>query len=461
MSDVDVEFGAIPDLKRAFDLADILLFGVGYLSDRDEGSQCDQGKISSALKVDRKRLGRAFETLHARGLIQERKGGVCGKVLSGEGMRKYGTLYEHITTMTFDPEIHRCEGNLGSALRSFKDPANIMRIVHCVMAGVDLDVVALNHEERLRRGDSSEMLLLKELVDSRGDLDQPFEGLVNRLMLGGKVPEDLPSIEPGGSIVDELVTAELLRRQLKENEAFTRFVNVLRNRSGPDSAYRIFAVVGMINCIKVLEGHEAAMKEIGQFLSVTTHPPYRVMLMKCQADILSYSDHHGSIKLYLSCLKAINRLGLPQLHVAILNNIGVMHFIMEDWKEAKKYWKKSLRISRENYFEWMEAIINLNLSDLLAKEGKHARAKRILGGSKKFFMSVNDTEGLSGYHFNMALVHIEEGNRELALKHFVRYEEFPIRYREKREEERKAFKERFGEKGWDLDGSLDNADFNV
>ncbi len=49
----------------------------------------------------------------------------------------------------------------------------------------------------------------------------------------------------------------------------------------------------------------------------------------------------------------------------------------------------------------------------------------------------------------MALVCIEEGNRDLALHYFKQCEDFPLQYREKRIERRKVINTRFTEKGWE------------
>jgi len=54
----------------------------------------------------------------------------------------------------------------------------------------------------------------------------------------------------------------------------------------------------------------------------------------------------------------------------------------------------------------------------MSRNGKHKRAKTLLSEAKKFFMKEDDQEGLSGYHYNSALVSADEGNKELSLKHF-------------------------------------------
>jgi hypothetical protein len=118
--------------------------------------------------------------------------------------------------------------------------------------------------------------------------------------------------------------------------------------------------------------------------------------------------------------------------------------------ERGEYWRESLRSSQDHGFEWSAALTKLNIADSLAKEGKYSRAKRVLGVSKRFFVSVNDLEGLSWYHFNMALVYAEEGIKDLAMNHYRNYKEFPHRYREKVEEETGVVIARFKEKGWDL-----------
>jgi hypothetical protein len=85
----------------------------------------------------------------------------------------------------------------------------------------------------------------------------------------------------------------------------------------------------------------------------------------------------------------------------------------------------------------------------MSRNGKHKRAKTLLSEAKRFFTSEDDQEGLSGYHYNAALVSADEGNRELSLKHFrvcLGCESVPeviweIRYAE--------INHRFEKMGWD------------
>jgi len=57
-------------------------------------------------------------------------------------------------------------------------------------------------------------------------------------------------------------------------------------------------------------------------------------------------------------------------------------------------------------------------------------------------------EGLSGVDFNQALVLVEKGDREKALKYFRKSEEFPLSYLKKVEERRNVFKGRMKAKGF-------------
>lgn len=433
---------------KSFKLPDLLLFCTGYFRGREDILFVDKKKVFTALEIDRKRLNNTFLVLMKEGLLSKNKEGCfCRHALTPEGRKAYGHLYDAIVRTTLIPGAHKCNGYLGDILNQLRDPVNIMRSVYYVMKGLDLDIVAIYQEDRIRRKDSGEILLIKELADSEGLLDIPFESLVGKLTYAGMRHSDLPPYMSTKSITDAIVNAELLRRRLRERDAFEMFIDIVRN-SEVQPAYRIFAVVGMINCIRVLEGHDAAIRMIDDFFKVTSEPVYKSMLKKCKADILSYYSYSEALTIYSSCLKSLKHK-FPLLRSATLNNKGVVYFIMSDWKQAIKCWREALHLSQDNGLVWAAALIKLNIADSLAKEGRYSRAKRMLGESRKFLISVDDLEGLSGYHFNMALVYTEEGNRDLALDHYRKSEGFPLRYVEKIKEQRGVVIARFKEKGWD------------
>jgi tetratricopeptide (TPR) repeat protein len=144
----------------------------------------------------------------------------------------------------------------------------------------------------------------------------------------------------------------------------------------------------------------------------------------------------------------LNRLKHPSLETAIYNNMGIPYLEKGDWTNAERSWRKALRIARENRFFWLEAVTKLNIADALAHSGRCQRARKVLAESKSFFVSVGDEEGMSMYHFNMALVCIEEGNKGKSIDHFHKYAEFPFTYIGKKLKLRQVMNERFREKGW-------------
>ncbi len=83
----------------------------------------------------------------------------------------------------------------------------------------------------------------------------------------------------------------------------------------------------------------------------------------------------------------------------------------------------------KNKLKWAEAVSNVNLSDPYAKKGKTKRSRQMLRAAKKYFELINDDECVSDVNFNIALVCIEEGNRDLALYYFSRCEDFPLQYK--------------------------------
>ncbi len=172
-------------------------------------------------------------------------------------------------------------------------------------------------------------------------------------------------------------------------------------------------------------------------------------MKRLKADILSdMGDFNESQRLYSSAIGTFYHPISPVLLSVALNNQGVLFFRWGKRNLAKDSWLRSKNISIKYDLNWTYSLSIMNLSDVYAREGKFRSAKRMLNKAERFFEKIGDDEGLSGVNFNRSLLYVEEGNRNKAMSFFRRAEEFPLTYKNKREERRSVLRARFGERGW-------------
>ncbi|MDG6224998.1 MAG: tetratricopeptide repeat protein [Candidatus Thermoplasmatota archaeon] len=433
---------------------DIILFSIGYLRGRQkEVPSLDKRKLSTALDIKTDTLNkRLSEMRRAKILEKQRIDGVCGHVLTGIGRERYREIHKRIMDLELRPDLHSVSElcRLGDVIEYLSDPYNVVRVAYCVSRSKPLDAVHLIQDDRAMRPGSKENAMINELVLTDGKADRSINDLIEELTLVGKRGPALEDPRSFDSVPYAIISAEMKMRRGSDLEAMAIYGSLLRDRAGLDPAYWIFCIIGIIKCTKVLEGQEKALELVERSLYAVKDPAFRAMLNKNKGDILQDMKRYSeSEETYRSVLMALKRLQMPNLKVMVLNNLGVLYFRQGLEDKAKDRWKKARTISVREDLPWVEAICNVNLSDVYARAGQFKNAKELLSKSKQYFLSINDLEGLSGYDFNMALVCVEEGNRDLALHYFSRCEDFPLQYLKKRAERRAVLIERFERRGWE------------
>jgi len=248
-----------------------------------------------------------------------------------------------------------------------------------------------------------------------------------------------------------LLECDRLRRQGKIDEALSIYESLLEKCSGLRTNEYLMVETGLIQSIRYKEGPREALERIDSSLNQALNSVHKGQLRRIKADILSdLGEFEEAERFYIKALGTFRSGNYPNLLALTFNNMGVMYFRMERLEEAEKYWKKTRGLSLRENLPWARALSLTNLSDLYALNGRIRSARRMLKEALTIFERLGDLEGQSGVHFNLSLVLIEAGKRELAVKYFLRSAEFPMRYSLKRKERYEVFRERFEKMGWFL-----------
>lgn len=434
---------------------EIILFCIGYLRERNrEIPAINKSHFSKAMNIQVETLNKKLSNMRKKDILgKDRISGICGHIPTEKGKNLYQDLHDIIMKLDLDPDLHSVSNlcRLEDVLDYLNDPTNIAKVTYHVSRSKPLDVVDLIRLDRARRPGSRENEIIKELLRNQGKTVQSMNDLIEDLTLVGKKDSKLSEKLNFDSVPSAIITAEFRVRRGRDIEAKAIYESLLKNRAKLDPAYWIFCIVGLVKCSKTLDGQEKALELADRFLESVEDTANRAMLKKSKADILQDMKRYEEAEvMYNSIIRTLRGTDMPLLKVMVLNNFGVLHFRQDHVKEAVDCWKKVKKIAVKNQLKWAEAISNVNLSDPYARMGKTERSRQLLRSAKKHLENINDQEGISEYNFNMALVCVEEGNRDLALHYFKQCEDFPLQYREKRLERRNVINERFAEKGWEI-----------
>ncbi len=433
---------------------EIILFCIGYLRGRNkEIPAINKSNLSKALNLKLETLNKKLAAMRRDDIFSKDKmEGVCGHILTERGRMLYRDLHDRILKMDLRPDLHSVSNlcRLEDVLDYMSDPYNIVTATYHVSRSKTLDIVDLIKLDKAKRPGSKENEIIQELLKTRGKIDQSVNDLIEELTLIGKKEPGVAENINFDSVPSAIITAEMRGRSGRDREAKAIYESLLNNRAKLDPAYWIFCIVGLIKCSKVLEGQEEAIVIADRFLVSIEDPASRAMVKKNKADILQDMERfEEAAELYNGVLRIMRGINMPYLKMMVLNNYGVLHFRQGREDEAVEYWKKARTIAVKNGPRWAEAVSNVNLSDPYARSGKTQRSRQMLRSARKYFEFINDQECISDVNFNMALVCIEEGNRDLALYYFKLCEDFPLQYKEKRMERCKVLNSRFVENGWE------------
>ncbi|MBN1389209.1 MAG: tetratricopeptide repeat protein [Candidatus Thermoplasmatota archaeon] len=430
-------------------LCNLILFCAGFFNERNIRFT-NRRVLCSSLEITISWIDKTLSFLEDRALlVKDRPGVIFEHKLTPKGWKYYENLKKEVSKTVFSPELNECEGKVWDILNVLKEPANIAIVTDVVMNGREFNVFSLYDMEMAMREDSQDKQILKGLSDRKSDLTGSFESMVEKWTIACKGPKEFRSFSTPVSILNETLYAERLRKQMKYDEALSIFIQIVKDRSGLDSSYRIFSIVGMINCMRSIGGEHIALEMTEDFLKSVKDPRPLVMLKKCKADILRSENKNKALEIYSSCIKSLNRMRLPALKVGVYNNMGIAYLDLSKWNEAEKSWKQAMKIAKEYGYVYYEQIIKQNIADVMAHKGKWLTARKILSETRRFFDETADHEGLSGYHFNMALTYVEEGRKEMALHHYTKCEKFKLMPMRRKAIYRQVMNERFARKGWD------------
>ena len=432
-------------------ILDMLIFIFGYFSDRqyvDEKVMCD------GLEINRRTLYQRLGELRRRGLlIKCKREGICGNCLTEAGVVEYVKIIDLVNNLYLRPELHGVHKmfKLEAVLPIIKNPATVIKVVCIAVRKNSVDVIDMVRKDIPSEFSSRNLALFKELTHQDSEISPSLDKYIRGLTMVGSDPVR-GIVDPSrDSVFAIVIEAELLRRQGKIRESCHLYRNVLETSDIFPECW-ICSVVGFINCTKAMNSPEEAMELCDTLLrDHVIAPSYKACILKAKSDILSdIMRNEEAHSTYETALRIARAEKLPSLQGMIMNNIGVNYFRWKRMDEAKDAWNSARRHCKAHDLPWIKTLCEINLSDVESKSGNILKVKKYLRSARKFMIKIGDLEGVSEVDFNLALASVTEGKKDRALYHFRKCEEFPMMYKTKQEERRMVMRERFEEKGWEL-----------
>ena len=125
-----------------------------------------------------------------------------------------------------------------------------------------------------------------------------------------------------------------------------------------------------------------------------------------------------AIGLYSKSIPLFRKLGDNEGLAGIYHNIGMTHAEKGDWKEANKFYGKSLGVSDEMGLQPLKSVNFLNRAAALAHLKKFEEAREYNFKAQRLLTQMRDELGLAEYLKIQGVIEREERNREKASQYF-------------------------------------------
>jgi len=371
-------------------------------------------------------------------------------VLTKIGYERFKELKEEISEYELTPERNGTTKvcKLKVIISKIRKPVTLVRLVKAFWNDEHVDILELFQREDAFNESSYFNRWMDEMLLSGGEHTLTEDKAFLDLSLLG--------IKPGqynGWIDDvrsALINADLKRRQGNVTDALNDFQKILY-RKGLEPGYWIVCLIGLIYCVNLKNGSETALKMIEIELKQSTNNGHKAWLIYLKADILSDMGEYEKAKQFYDHslrIMAILKMGVSMAEVR--NSYGVNLFRQGNEEGAERQWIRCRDLSIKHKLPRMKSLAEINLADVYSKRGNIRRANDNLNRAYKVLKKVGDLEGISGVNFNRALVFLRAGKHDKALKAFRESEEYPLIYKQKRDERRRVFEQCWNETGHPL-----------
>lgn len=123
---------------------------------------------------------------------------------------------------------------------------------------------------------------------------------------------------------------------------------------------------------------------------------------------------------YRASLSAYRSLGqVPQL-CGVLNNIGMVHTDLGQWKEAEQAFNEAIAASTASGDVVTRVLIDVNLAELAIAQEDYRRARGVCASSLRRARSISDERAEAELLKQLGVVARETGNLDVAERHFER-----------------------------------------
>lgn len=429
----------------------ILLFAVGFMDNKMRS--LTKNEFSDAIGISRSTFNRHIKKLEISKFVEETEIGSMGYELTPRGRKKYDRIRKDAVDIYLIPDRHGTGSVISfkSIIEYISDPLVILKIVSHTHLGKDIDVVEILQRYTALKEGSRYLTLIDEVlsIDVDKDTRYPDEIILSTTSIGIRDFNGELSNQNMDRYRSILAMTEFKFRSGHLDEASSTYHHILQSLPGLPQNIWIMAFVRYLKCLMGKGNHELVLETTEKIVPLLDNVVHKAMIKQVRADDLSFLGRHEQAeRIYRYCSGVYYKKELPILQSTLKNNLGVMYFRLGKYDLAESSWREGKRIARKNDLLWVNAVLDMNIGDLLVyKKKRIKRGKDLIRNARKVMERLNDLEGIADAHFNYSLACIEEGNLKLAERHFRRSMEFPIRDEVRRNERISVFNGRMEGKG--------------
>jgi tetratricopeptide (TPR) repeat protein len=447
---------------------DLVLFALHLIEGDDRpNSHYTKESISYALDISLNTLDLYFTKLKGAGLVIRHKKKYYDDIrqtieLTPEGRKRIMVIDDGIEHEFLTPERH----NIPSIVK-----------VRTVMNRIDdllEKIFFLTLFNRLKRFDLPLFLqtirtakqdsnIVKALSDiEKGEAEEvPIVEMFFKSHLYGDI--NLKTIEEkgfdGSNVNTLLIVAEANTKQGRFNDARSILEYILSPRIKTNQNQWFMARIGLALLESKMGNVEKAIEQLDELYRIVDNKIQKTYCNELKARIYSTEGRlDESLKMFHSVIRSLNVLQIPLLLCISYNNVGVLHFRMDNHKEAENCWKRSRKYAKEFNSDYLEGVLLANLASIERLRGNLNKCRNYLDTAVKVFEDIGDYEYRAFCYFNYSLYHIAKKDIETAKLFLLRALEiaYPSPSPSERKEWKMAFKKSLLDNGFSLDSLSDD-----
>lgn len=436
-------------------MRDLVLYGLGLLTDEDEPRPIDYSKtdLASCLEISTRTLDNYLTDLSKTRLITRTKKRYADTLdqiirLTSLGRDRFREIIDELNSLILVPERHFITRpiEVESILDQLGNPLEKLFFISTYSRHHEFDLPLFLRTVSIMKEDSNVLNTIQGLDAKENGMRQTsFIETFSRTSLHGlgKAMRKIDINRVEKSINASLIYAEALQKNGDLQGSLNIYRSILQPHNDITDDQWFIAKMGMIHCLRKIGDVDSAIDMIDRTFKEIEKNVYKGYLNQIKALILSMTgEFDESLHLYKSTIGYFHLEGNPLLLAIAYNNRGTLYYRVGKYDEAVEDWNKARNYAKQADSDYCLSATFMNLAHIEAMRNNFGSSLDLIDRAERITIEIGDKELQSGSLYNRALTMLYMKKGKEAVYHFNRSMmiAYPLPSPLEREERRASFR---------------------